>query len=147
MALNIPVNLMNTAAPPIQSSATSDAANSTNTVTTIQPTSSSASTCDTGAEGGGMNRESAQQKALMIQQRVTLRLPAAPDKAEPKSVVAAQADRAKPEQPIEKAETLTKTPDGLRQSELDRYAPPNPLPTAPILQLAASYAALTKQEN
>ena len=26
-------------------------------------------------------------------------------------------------------------------SELDRYAPPNPLPTAPILQAAAAYTA------
>jgi hypothetical protein len=30
-------------------------------------------------------------------------------------------------------------------SELDRYAPPNPLPTAPILQAAAAYAASRKE--
>ena len=30
-------------------------------------------------------------------------------------------------------------------AELDRYAPPNPLPTAPILQAAAAYAAARRE--
>lgn len=144
MALNIPVNLMNTAAPPIQPSVANDEANTT-AVTAVQPTSGSATTHDTASDGGGMNRESAQQQALIFQQRATLKLATTPDKAEPKSIVAAQTGGTEPAQPAE--QTKAKAPDAPRQSELDRYAPPNPLPTAPILQLAASYAALTKQED
>lgn len=65
------------------------------------------------------------------------------DKAEPNSIVVAQTgapNRAAP-QSVAKAEQPMR--EVCPQSELDRFAPPNPLPTAPILQLAASYAALT----
>ena len=33
-----------------------------------------------------------------------------------------------------------------RQSEIDRYAPPDPLPTAPILKAAESYSAASKRD-
>lgn len=36
-------------------------------------------------------------------------------------------------------------PTAKRQSEIDRYAPPDPLPTAPILKAAESYSAVSKR--
>lgn len=36
-------------------------------------------------------------------------------------------------------------PTEKRQSEIDRYAPPDPLPTAPILKAAESYSAASKR--
>ena len=143
MALNIPVNLMNTTVPPTQSA---DAKNTAN-LTAIQPTAGNTDATDArGTASDGMNRGSSEQLALIFQQRTTQ----APDKADPKSVVTAQtqSDGQEPKQAVTEVE-LAKipTPDTPRQSELDRYAPPNPLPTAPILQLAASYAALTAQDT
>lgn len=75
-----------------------------------------------------------------VQSDVLLNVPA---RAEPKSLVNAQTIPSpfvtvEPQPKSEQPAVLAKT-----ASELDRYAPPNPLPTAPILKLAESYAALT----
>ncbi|MGJ8597286.1 hypothetical protein [Sulfitobacter sp.] len=143
MALNIPVNLMNTAAPPIQSTGTGTLATDTVSVSAVQPTSAGANTRGTTADGGGLNKGSAEQQALIFKQRAAHSDVKSPDKAEPKSVIAAQTQTDQPVRLTAEGAPANPAPIGPRQSELDRYAPPNPLPTAPILQFAASYAAIT----
>ncbi|WP_298859823.1 hypothetical protein [uncultured Sulfitobacter sp.] len=145
MALNIPVNLMNTSAPPLQTATNSGAAIAA--VTTIQPTTSSAGSSGNAFDGGGLNKGRSEQHALMLQQRTTQPATKTPTQAEPESIVAAQTQ---PETALQQTATelpQTSKQNASRQSELDRYAPPNPLPTAPILQLAASYAALTAKPD
>ena len=148
MALNIPVNLMSTAIPPVQPTSAANS-NSEISIAAIQPATTGADARGAATDGGGMNNSNAEQKALMFKQRTTQGAASTPDKAEPKSVVTAQTTptsltpaASAPTQSVEK----TKTPQAQNarpQSELDPYAPPNPLPTAPILELAASYAKLT----
>lgn len=144
MALNIPVNLMNTVASPNPVDGPNTVAVDTVTRNTVQPASAGSSTQDTTSDGGGMNNESNEQQALMFKQRLLN----TPDKAASKSVVEAQTDQPKQSAevfpaPVEHRPNIEDHP----QSELDRFAPPNPLPTAPILQLAASYAALSAKED
>lgn len=142
MALNIPVNLMNAAVPQIQSIGSQDAL----TITAIQPSAGSKGARGASSDGGGMNRGSSAQQALLFPQRTTQ----APDRATPKSVVTAQTQSSGQEPTgvtTNGASPKILTPETPPQSELDRYAPPNPLPTAPILQFAASYAALTAQDT
>lgn len=154
MALNIPVNLMNTAAPPAQTTTVQPNAVQTNgssAVVAVQPASASSNSRGTANDGGGMHRNSAEQQALMFKARTTQAPAKAPDRAAPNSIVTAQT-RSAAQEPSGRAEKAISAPEPApahttpRQSELDRYAPPNPLPTAPILQLAASYAAMTKQK-
>lgn len=147
MALNIPVNLMNTAAPPIQPNGPTNSASDSISINAVQPASASANARGAASDGGGMNNNSAEQHALMFKQRMTQDPVPIPNKAEPKSVVVAQTGAPKRTAPqsVQKAEQPTR--EARPQSELDRFAPPNPLPTAPILQLAASYAALTAKPD
>ncbi len=143
MALNIPVNLMNTAAPPIQPSGPTNSASYSISINAAQPASASANARSAASDGAGMNNSSTEQQALMFKQRMTQDPVPLPDNAEPKSVAVAQtgAPNCAAPQSVEKVEQPMR--EVRPQSELDRFAPPNPLPTAPILQLAAPYAALT----
>jgi|GEM_PF-3727250 len=80
---------------------------------------------------------------LMSKLRTTLTTLQSLDRAEPKSVVTAQTappQKQSPDRPEQAQEGAG------RPSELDRYAPPDPLPTAPILLAASAYAARRAQD-
>lgn len=147
MAMNIPVNLMATAVPPTQ--VQTAAAIESVTASMIQPAMGSAgargATADGGAGSSAGKGQAEQRVKALMQQSSSASAAITPDRAEPNSVVTAQASpaSAQQKQPAEKASVpqVRQQP----QSELDRYAPPNPLPTAPILQLAASYATLVER--
>ena len=87
MALNIPVNLMNTVAPLSQIAPASDAIA---TATTVQPVSNSAGTRNAASGGSDRGDSSArrQQAAILKPDAGAAPMPQ-PDRAEPKSVVAA----------------------------------------------------------
>jgi hypothetical protein len=141
MALNIPVNLMNKLAYVTQVQSTLTAADTT----IVQPTPAGAGAYNSAANGGG---NSAGRDNTAQTQRLSARAPAPngdvmPDRAEPKSVVTAQGT---PSMPLVLSHRSSATPapsdtPERRLSELDRYAPPDPLPTAPILRAASAYAA------
>lgn len=146
MAFNIPVNLMASLVASAPSPTASDTSSTASSVAAIQPASAAASA--RGATGDGRSNSTASERktSQMFMQRVQSGvLQDAPTHAEPKSVVYAQAKRS----PLVMVETQPKTEEAavrtMTGSELDRYAPPNPLPTAPILKLAESYAALTRR--
>lgn len=118
MALNIPVNLMTAVTPLTQPPTTT----TQNKITTeVQPASDTMGAHNSGmgnlANGTNSWHESKDEKS-------TARSPENSQKSQSQKSQGAS---------------------NQLQSELDRYAPPDPLPTAPILQAAASYAA-NKQE-
>lgn len=148
MALNIPVNLMATALPPTQAQTAPDATVNSTTLTSIQPASGGAASRGTASDGGagsGANGSSAQQFQAVLRRAQSAPAQTTPDRAEPKSIVTAQTAPPQPKAAEQPAKAQTPQTEVTIRSELDRFAPPNPLPTAPILQLAASYAALTNQ--
>lgn len=134
MALNIPVNLMNATASVSQPTTTTETIDMTQTV---QPASAGTGARNAASGGGGgyaTADDSLPSKTFFAKRAGTV----TPDKAEPKSVVTAQtASTDKPTLPQTSQATQSDPP----VSELDRYAPPDPLPTAPILQAASNYAA------
>ncbi|MEH6646610.1 hypothetical protein [Sulfitobacter sp.] len=144
MALNIPVNLMSTIAPPTQAQSASNTAETGGDTNTIQPVAKSGNTrgASTGSDSNA-GYGTAYHKASIPK----------PEGAEPKSVVSAQAQAASGNQ-IDTAKetdiartkaliasvaaapaTLNELAD--RPNKVDRYAPPDPLPTAPILKTPA----------
>ncbi len=135
MALNIPVNLMNTVTPLSQPPT---AVGTEPSVAPIQPASGSADTRNNASDDSGAR--SSEQQALLSKRMPSTGTADTPNRAEATSIVTAQVtpkgDPSKQEQPAQ-----TPKQASARQSEIDRYAPPDPLPTAPILQAAASYAA------
>jgi hypothetical protein len=137
MALNIPVNLMSTLAQPALISSGTSAAPQAEGVGAVAPMKSTSHSRDS-ASGAGTGQDSNSQQMLMAHMRMTLSVP---DRAEPNSIVTALTASPQPT-PVrtERSQTTSNT-EGARPRELDRYAPPDPLPTAPILQAAASYAA------
>ena len=153
MALNISVNLMSTVSPPKQAQSTANIAAAGADVNAIQPAGASADTrgASTGS-GADTGHGSAYQKSAKRQ----------PDSAEPKSVIRAQAQAdadsrtsAAREMDIVRNKALidgiaaTHTPvDELseRPNKVDRYAPPDPLPTAPILKTPAPKPVWTVPE-
>ncbi len=146
MALNIPINLMAGTVAPIPSPTASDTSSETDSVAAIQPASTSADARGATADGGLNSRGGSNQASQILMQRFQGgSLQDAPTRAEPKSVVAAQTTPSllvttEPAPKTAQPAALTRT-----GAELDRYAPPNPLPTAPILKLAESYATLTRR--
>jgi hypothetical protein len=147
MALNIPVNLMSTAAYITQTHAVASAADAT----VIRPASDSGGSRDTSADGGGGSTEQANKvRRALLSKRLAGPVNApvpAPDKAEARSVVTAQGTPSMPalvtRDPLNAggSNTASGVPETPHQSEMDRYAPPDPLPTAPILLAASAYAA------
>jgi hypothetical protein len=143
MALNIPVNLMSTVAPPTQAQSASSTAD-TGDANIIQPAAKSADTrgASTGS-GSNAGYGNGHHKASIPR----------PEGAEPKSVVSAQAQAASGNQADTTKETAIGRAKALiasvaaapasrdeladRPSKVDRYAPPDPLPTAPILKTPA----------
>ncbi|MEP1766877.1 MAG: hypothetical protein ABJJ53_09620 [Sulfitobacter sp.] len=111
MALNIPVNLMATVTPQAQPPT---AAPQTEITAKVQPTSNGAETRHSGLENSTSRERDWYESKSQIEVASVSMTEETPDTPEPSSITS---------------------------SELDRYAPPNPLPTAPILQAAASYAA------
>lgn len=146
MALNIPVNLMAGIGAPTPSQTASDTSSTTDSMTAIQPAFAGADARGATADGESNFGDSRQQTSQRLMQRMQGDiLLEAPARAEPKSVVNAQTVSSpfvtvEPQQKSEQPAVLAKT-----GSELERYAPPTPLPTAPILKLAESYAALTRR--
>jgi hypothetical protein len=142
MALNILVNLMNTAAHMTQMQAVANTGAADTTA--IRPASGSSGSRATSSGGGGDNNTSqgsSAQFALVSKRLSGMTALPAPDRAEAKSVVTAQGTPSMPvlTTPEDRGSRLdTVTP---RLTELDRYAPPDPLPTSPILQAASAYAA------
>jgi hypothetical protein len=138
MALNIPVNLMSTVA--TQSQALNPSTDAVDASATIQPTNSSANARDaaSGGQTGGGNDLSAPTKGSATERAsdgVNKKEAKQPDETTAHALVQKTMD-ANLERTAAKAEVYG--------SELDRYAPPNPLPTAPILQAAATYATASK---
>jgi hypothetical protein len=142
MALNIPVNLMSTAVP--NNHASGPAETGTAAAGMVAPTAASARAGDTSPRSGGgeFGQGGADRQMLMAKLRSTLAVAQRPDGAEPTSILTAQTAPAKEQAPGGPAQTSEAAP---RSSELDRYAPPDPLPTAPILLAAAAYAARRSQ--
>ncbi len=141
MALNIPVNLMSTAVPFTHSSSVADMAAAAASLT-VQPTSGGAGMGSATSGGTGGDGPSRGETAAFLRDSGTPALQS--DRAEAQSIVTAKigptpkTDQASAQQ--------TPAAPSLRASEIDRYAPPDPLPTAPILQAAASYAAAAAQK-
>lgn len=71
MALNIPVNLMNTAAPPVQPNGPTNSAFDSISINAVQPASASANARSAASDGGGINNSSTEQQALMSKKRMT----------------------------------------------------------------------------
>jgi hypothetical protein len=138
MALNIPVNLMNVVVPVSQSPAESSGG-----IAAIQPAAGSAANRNTSADSGsgfGAGNGGTDQQVLMSKLRATLAKTTTPDRAEPKSIVAAQTAPVAKESGTTPSQKTQSTSEP-RVSELDRYAPPDPLPTAPILLAPSFYTA------
>lgn len=167
MAVNLPINLMSKAAPPLQSQHLSGP--SETGVTAVQPTAASAATRD--ASSGDTNGQGSSQQQALTAKRPVPPPPsqATPDNADAKSVVTAQTQNAPddglaaarrfaeanqqsartealiqsisvaPKAPALVAEKKETDAPKAQASELDRFAPPDPLPTAPILKAADSY--------
>jgi hypothetical protein len=153
MALNIPINLMSTGSPPAPSQSADGPTSAVQSASalTAAPTSGSGSAA---ANDNNSGQASSQQQAATLKR---------PTRAEPNSVLSAQtnepakgnssAGAASPS--VERAQDAVRakalldavavTPaeaDGLmdRPKQVDRYAPPDPLPTAPILAQATPKA-------
>lgn len=152
MALGLPINLMSVAAPPTQSTSAPAVTDST----AVQPAKSTGDTQDTSAGDSNSNtgNGSAQQQAFPARTATQ----AKPDRAAPNSVVSAQAqsdqdatlaaarrqaergvDIARTKALIDSVAATPATGSALleRPNKVDRYAPPDPLPTAPILKKQA----------
>jgi len=165
MALNIPINLMSVAASPAQHTTyRADPITGTGASGAIQPAASSAGARGASTDGSnGYGQGPAGQQALAAKNRQHMKAAEdkpPPDRAEPKSIVTAQlenlpgatlvafgadTERDQPEKSPEIASDIV-APEAAprRQSELDRFAPPDPLPTAPILLAAESYKSASK---
>ena len=136
MSYNIPLNLVGFAALASQSHSLAQPTPETPSVLRIQPTSAgsrSSSASGNGRNGAPLNWPQAPQKQLPVL--------TTPDTATPKSIVNAQTkDNGKtntavtPQMLFKNAATSTKVDAGSRPRMVDRYAPPDPLPTAPILK-------------
>lgn len=147
MAYTMPVNLMTTAAPATAAQSNLSGIANINAQTAVQPAPASTGSQSAASDHNTGGQASNQQQAL-IYKRATL-TSAQLNKAEPQSVVTAQSATAaqqtalkqEPNAALEKAmvDSLAATqPETAGQSErvekLDRYAPPDPLPTAPVLK-------------
>lgn len=147
MAYTMPVNLMTTAAPATAAHSNLSGIADVNAQTAVQPAPASTGSQSAASDHNTGGQASSQQQALLHQSASLTS--AQPDKAESQSIVTAQSTTAA--QPaaanqehspaLEKAmvDGLAATqPESAMQSErvekLDRYAPPDPLPTAPVLK-------------
>ena len=139
MAMDLPVNLMSTVAQlnhvlnPVHSDTTALGLGA------VQPAKVGADA--QGADSHTARQDHPQQPGFLFQQnRTAAGEQTALDRAYPKSVFAAQTVPVEFNvQNTETGPSQTEMPP--RTSEIDRYAPPNPLPTAAILQAATVYAA------
>lgn len=153
MALNIPVNLMSTAAPALQTQTTSAATVDT---AAIQPAGAAADTRGASTGGGNSAGSGTGQQTFLAPRKAPQ---PKPDRAAPNSVVTAQAQSdlpaaqgAKPGMDIARTKAFTDSVAASaatnwqqmdRPKKVDRYAPPDPLPTAPILKGKAPRPAET----
>lgn len=147
MALNIPINLMSAGTPPA-SSQTAEPQTGPEQSASVQPSAQSSASGD----AAGNNNNSSGQ-ASSEQQAATRRA----SRAVPDSVVTAQAKEGAADVVDERRQGAVRAQDAARTKalidaiavtpadkgglldrpkEVDRYAPPDPLPTAPILAKA-----------
>lgn len=174
MALNIPVNLMSTAAPPASAAPASTAGVSEAgpptiaPASTVQPTRESTDSQASAQDGNTGGQASSEQQSAANARPSSGPPSTSPDKAQTQSVVAAQTnetsemlnaesllnarDRAEHYQQdartkalIESVSATSSQPSALleRTDKIDRYAPPVPIPTAPILKGEAPTAIKT----
>ena len=176
MAINIPVNLISVAIPlPQQSASQSEGTNAVGGVATVQPTTASSNTSGTFTNNGSGQNPSEQQAQAskkspdpqppkaeaksVVTAQIENRPPSEDSdlstarRAAEANQAAARTDalvKSMGESPKETSITLEKPEQEeapiKRQSEIDRYAPPDPLPTAPILKAAESYSAASKRD-
>lgn len=136
MSYNIPFNLVGFAALANPSNSLAQPTPETSSVLRIQPTSAgsrSSSASGYGRNGAPLNWPQAPQKQLSVH--------STPDTATPKSIVNAQTKNngktstaVTPQMLFKNAAISIKPDAGSRPRMVDRYAPPDPLPTAPILK-------------
>ena len=159
MALNIPINLMGTnAAPATSQSSQSPNASGAEQNDAVQP-APPASAGSNAAENDNSGGQPSNQQQTAITRR--------PPQAEPTSVLAAQIEPSKDDNGLTAArlsaeraqdaartkaliEAVAATPADStslldRPTQVDRYAPPDPLPTAPILNQTAPTPIKTTQ--
>lgn len=163
MALNIPVNLMSTSAPPaaaVSTVGTSEAGPPTSAPTnTVQPTSESANSQASAEDANTGGQASTEQEAQTNKRPMSGPPSSSPDNAQTQSIVAAQTTNVadsinaeglsqaraatEPNQQDARTKALIQSisataslPSAVleRTDKVDRYAPPDPLPTAPILK-------------
>lgn len=148
MALNIPINLMGVTSP--SAAGTSEAGLSAIAPeTAVQPTGASTDSQAAAQDGNTGGQASREQHAATYN-----RPPKSPDNAQTQSVVTAQASAsqsatddarlaakafqqdARTKALIESVSATSAEPSALftRSEKVDRFAPPLPLPTAPILK-------------
>lgn len=147
MALNIPVNLMNVLSTTTQPTQNNEMA----TVASVQPAKAGEGTQNAashGNSGDSADRGGTAQFAAMLKKSSMASRTPLPDRAEPRSIVTAQGNPSEQteDQSVPAPAAEVEDISSHRMSELDRYAPPDPLPTAPILRAATSYAAQNKLE-
>lgn len=158
MALNIPINLTGTnAAPPASQTAQSPNSSGGEQTDAVQPAPPSSA-----GSGAAQNDSSSGQPSNQQQAAATRR----PPQAAPTSILAAQTqkpsddglaaarlsaeraqDAARTKALIEAVAAAPADRSGLldRPKQVDRYAPPDPLPTAPILNNSAPKPVKTTQ--
>lgn len=157
MALNIPVNLMGGATPPPQSQPSGEASSDSSADNTVQPTQESASSNGAATNDNSNGKGSSEQQAQTTRPRTTAtNTPSDPSNADPTSIVSAQsADEqlATARRSAEYAQNVARTKAMIESvaatpaansalldqpQKVDRYAPPDPLPTAKILKNSES---------
>ncbi len=147
MALNIPFNLASITTLQSQPNSMAAIVASAAKVTTVQPAGSGADTRGATSDGAGDRGQSGGTHWLQMSKPRTPMM-VKPDRATPTSVVNAQtqgghsAEIAQARATFDSAATAPATNESIedRPNKVDRYAPPDPLPTAPILKHRAAAA-------
>lgn len=130
-----------------------------NGVTAVQPTAAGTDTQSSANGSGGRTtsgRGSAEQQAQTVKPRRVFPQSKTPNRAEPALVLGAQTKSKRDVAPPDKVTTTVQgmelarnkaliDPVQDRPNRLDRYAPPDPLPTAPILRDKVSAAARARR--
>lgn len=141
MALNIPFNLASIAAAQSQQQGMAAGAASAAKTATVQPAASGADTRGAASDGEHSKGQGAGQHWLQLAKPRTSMM-ATPDRAAPTSIVSAQTQDQHNKAALQSgpkydsAATSSAASDSTthRPDRVDRYAPPDPLPTAPILK-------------